>query len=39
MKMVRCKICFQIEGREKLMVPKLDLWSNIQALKNVLLLN
>jgi hypothetical protein len=25
MKMVRCKICFQIEGREKLMVPKLDL--------------
>jgi hypothetical protein len=24
MKMVRCKICFNIEGREKLLVPKLD---------------
>jgi hypothetical protein len=24
MKMVQCKICFQIKGREKLLVPKLN---------------
>jgi hypothetical protein len=24
MKMVKCKVCFVIEGREKLLVPKLD---------------